>query len=216
MVDLMCETMLKVAVNEAHEELRFQVFQLYSAPDHSVFNDVKNLHVYDTVWSRQLHSERHTSSCFKYNRTKCRMRYPRCLVLLTMMNPDSGIILLERDHCWLNSYNLWLSLMIRANHDIQILLTKDHVLAVIFYILKYVCKAEETLHSKLTIAIAHRKAFTFIFSVNTLNDRRMILQVYNKIDSHREVEVPEVISHLLGYPDHYFNMFFQTVNTTQL
>ena len=106
--------------------------------------------------------------------------------------------------------------MIRANHDIQILLTKDHVLAAIFYILKYVCKAEETLHSKLTIAVAHRKAFTSTSSANTLNGRRMILQVYNKIDSHREIGVPEAISHLLGYPDHYSNMSFQTVNTTQL
>src|SRR5436190_19332981 len=107
------------------------------------------------------------------------------------MDPATGVIWLERDDRWLNAYSPWLSLMIRANHDIQILLTKDHVLAAIFYILKYVCKAEETLHSKLTIAAAHRKAFTSTSPANTLDGRCMILQVYNKIESHREVGVPE-------------------------
>ena len=106
--------------------------------------------------------------------------------------------------------------MITANHDIQILLTKDHVLAAIFYILKYECKPEETLHSKLTIAAAHRTAFASASPANTLNGRRMILQIYNKIESHWEVGVPEAISHLLDYPDHYSNMTFENINTTQL
>ena len=106
--------------------------------------------------------------------------------------------------------------MIRANHDVQILLTKDHVLATIFYILKYICKPEETLHSKLTIAAAHRKAFTSTSPTNTPDGRRMILQIYNKIESHREVGVPEALSHLLHYPDHYTDMTFETINTTQL
>jgi len=106
--------------------------------------------------------------------------------------------------------------MVRANHDVQVLLTKDHVLATIFYILKYICKPEATLHSKLTIAAAHRKAFTSTSSTNTPDGRRMVLQIYNKIESHREVGVPEAISHLLGYPDHYTDMAFETTNTTQL
>ena len=38
----------------------------------------------------------------------------------------------------------------------------------------------------------------------------------NKIESHREVGVPEAISHLLDYPDHYSNMTFQNINTAQL
>ena len=39
---------------------------------------------------------------------------------------------------------------------------------------------------------------------------------YNKIESHREVGVPEAISHLLGYPDRYSNMIFENINTSQL
>ena len=216
MVNLMCEKMPKVAVDEAHAELGFQVFQPYPSPDHPAFDEVKDLHVHDIVCSRQMHSEKHTTACFKYSEKECRMRYPRGLVQVTMMDPATGVIWLERDHCWLNAYNPWLALMIRANHDVQILLTKDHVLAAIFYILKYICKPEETLHSKLTIAAAHRTAFTSVSSANTLNGQRMILQIYNKIESHREVGVPEAISHLLDYPDHYSNMTFQNINTTQL
>src|SRR5436190_18866503 len=128
------------------------------------------------------------------------------------MDPATGVIWLERDHRWLNAYNPWLSLMIRANHDIQILLKKDHVLAAIFYILKYICKPEETLHSKLTIAAAHRKAFTSTSPANTVDGRRMILQIYDKIESHREVGVSEAISHLLCYPDYYNSLRSQIIS----
>ena len=215
-VNLVCEKMPNTVVDETHGELGFQVFQPYPAPCDPAFYQIKDLHVYDTVCSRQMHSEKHTPTCFKYSTTECRMRYPRCLVEITAMDPDTGVIWLERDHRWLNAYNPWLSLMIRANHDIQILLTQDHVLAAIFYILKYICKPEETLHSKLTIAAAHRKAFTSTSPTNTVDGRRMILQIYNKIESHREVGVPEAISHLLHYPDLYASMTFQSINTTQL
>ena len=216
MVNLMCEKMPRVAVDETHGEPGFQVFQPYPSSDHLAFDEVKDLHVHDIVCSRQMHSEKHTTACFKYSTKECRMRYPHSLVQVTMMDPATGVVWLERDHCWLNAYNPWLALMIRANHDIQILLTKDHVFAAIFYIFKYVCKPEETLHSKLIIAAAHRTAFTSVSPANTLNGRRMILQIYNKIESHREVGVPEALSHLLDYPDYYSNMTFQNINTTQL
>jgi hypothetical protein len=215
-VNLICEKIPETVMDEAHSERGFQVFQPHPVPDHPAFDEIKDLHVYDIVCSRQMHSENHTPTCFKYNKKECRLRYPRGLVQTTAMDPATGVISLERDHRWLNAYNPWLSLMIRANHDVQILLTKDHVLAAIFYILKYICKPEETLHSKLTIAAAHRKAFSSTSPSNTPNGRRMILQIYNKIESHREIGVPEAISHLLRYPDHYTTMTFEIINTTQL
>jgi|SRR5579859_1513679 len=161
--------MPKPVVHEAHGESGFLVFQLYPAPTHPAFEDIKDLHIYDTVCSHQMHSERHTSTYFKYGTKEYRLRYPRSLIEITTMDPMTGVIQLERDYTWLNAYNPWLTLMIRANHDVQILLTKDHVLTAIFYIVKYICKPEETLHSKLTIVAAHRKAFTSTSPSNTPN-----------------------------------------------
>ena len=83
--------------------------------------------------------------------------------------------------------------------------------------MKYISKPEATLHSKLTIAAAVCKALpTFLSSPTTDLGRKMILKTYNKLDRHREVGIPEAISHLLGFPDHYMNKNFQHIYTILL
>ena len=44
--------------------------------------------------------------------------------------------------------------MTNGNHDIQYLFTKNHALAVIHYVMKYITKPETTLHAKLMVAAA--------------------------------------------------------------
>lgn len=44
----------------------------------------------------------------------------------------------------------------------------------------------------------------------------MTQRFYNKIQSHREVGLPEAVSHLLRMPDHYTSGGFVNINTTQL
>ena len=46
--------------------------------------------------------------------------------------------------------------------------------------------------------------------------KMMLLKVYNKMDSYREVRVPEAISHLLDYPDHYTDATFINIHNTHL
>src|SRR5438046_9070885 len=83
--------------------------------------------------------------------------------------------------------------------------------------MKYISKPEAALHSKLTIAAAVRKALPAILSSPTTDlGRKMILKTYNKLDSHREVGIPEAISHLLGFPDHYTEKKFHYIHTTLL
>src|SRR6266480_2009155 len=50
--------------------------------------------------------------------------------------------------------------MTRGNHDIQFLFTKNHAMAIIYYIMKYISKSEATLHLKLTVAAAVHKAIS--------------------------------------------------------
>lgn len=90
----------------------------------------------------------------------------------------------------------------RTNHDCQYLFTQIHALAIIYYTMKYISKAEENTHSKLTIAAAVAKAL----GASTNNNGRdqgksMLIKTYNKLTSHREVGIPETISHLLDYAD---------------
>ena len=145
-----------------------------------------------------------TPTCFKYgNKRKCRARYPRKLVNKTYFDPETGVVELERDNEWLVGYNSWLSLMMHADHDDQFLFTKNHVLSVIHYIMKYISKPEDSLHSKLAIAAAVRKDISAV-NMDRSTDfdfgKSMLIKTANKLDSHREVGLPEIISHLLDFP----------------
>src|SRR5579859_5179523 len=102
----------------------------------------------------------------------------------------------------------------RSNHDCQFLLSKHHVLASIHYVIKYISKPEASLHSRLTIAAAIRRALQSSSTSDIA--KTMLLKTYNKLDSHREVGIPEAISHLLQFPDHFTDAVFQNLHTTRL
>ena len=75
----------------------------------------------------------------------------------THVEPETGLIQLKRDDAWMNGYNPWIMLMLRANRDCKFLFSQIYALAIIHYVMKYISKPEHTTHSKLTIAAAVRK-----------------------------------------------------------
>ncbi len=85
-----------------------------------------------------------------------------------------------------------------------------------YYILKYISKSEQSLYSKLAIAASIRTAQMSLLPMNTVMGKKMVQQIYNKIESHHEVGIPEMISHLLEFPDHYMDASFVNISTTQL
>jgi hypothetical protein len=46
--------------------------------------------------------------------------------------------------------------------------------------------------------------------------KTMPLKMYNKLDSYREIGIPEIISHLLQFDDHFMNGSFVPLHTTSL
>ena len=108
--------------------------------------------------------------------------------------------------------------MTHGNHDIQFLFTKNHAMAIVYYIMKYISKPEAALHSKLTVAAAVRKAMSTSPEPgsNAYIAKSMLLKTYNKLDSLREVGVPEAISNLLKFPDHYTDAMFVNIHTTHI
>src|SRR5271169_5631552 len=106
-------------IDEGNPESGARVFQPMLPPEHPAFEEQMKMDVFDIVTSRQMHSERHNPTCFKYgSKRKCRFRFPRILVPGTVFDETTGVIL-QRDHQWLNNYNPWFSLMTRTNHDCQ-------------------------------------------------------------------------------------------------
>ena len=146
-----------------------------------------------------MHSPAHTPTCFKYGKTNCRSHFPRPLVHATTFDATTGVIHIKRGHPFLNGYNPWITITTRANHDCQFLFTKNHALAVIHYVMKYISKPETSLHSKLTVAAAVRRSISEDCVASSDLGKRMLLKTYNKLDSHREVGIPEALSHP-GFP----------------
>ena len=138
---------------------RNRVFSPHVDPCHPRFGAAVEDHLYQIVNARNMHSESHKSTCFKYsgNKKVCRMRFPRQLVEATNMDLDTGLIQVRRDNGWVNNYNACVALINRANHDVQFLYSQVDCLGKIYYVVKYVTKPEDDLHSKLTIAAAVRK-----------------------------------------------------------
>jgi PIF1-like helicase len=192
-----------------------RLFQPYTKPDDPNFHKVMPRTLTKTVHYRQMHRRKHMPTCFKYGSRKCRSRFPRKIVLVTFFDKDTGVFHIKRNHRWVNNYNKWIAQMTRGNHDVQFLFNKTHALAIIHYVMKYITKPEVALHSKLTIAAAVRQALVGSPSTDDVG-KKMLLKIYNKLEAYREVGVPEAISHMLGYPDHYTDATFWNLNTTHL
>ena len=214
----------EVANADADDELQVdessndQVFQPFPDPNDPDFDLIFRRAVFHIVRARQIHSRKHTPTCFKYRSKKCRFRFPRKIVATMTFDDATSIIHIKRDHPYLNNYNKWFSIMTRGNHDIQFLFTKNHAMAIVYYIMKYISKPEAALHSKLTVAAAMRKSMSA--SPQPGSDgyiaKLMLLKTYNKLESLREVGVPEAISHLLKFPDHYTDVTFVNIHTTHV
>jgi hypothetical protein len=80
--------------------------------------------------------------------------------------------------------------------------------------MKYIIKPEIVLYAKLTIAIA-----MYSILVNSLREdieKQLVLKVYNKIESYREVGISKAITYILSYPDYYTNAIFVNIYITHL
>ena len=194
-------------------------FQPLLNPDHPHFQQQMQIDVHDIVRSRNMHKKKHTPTCFKNGRKRCRARFPRKLVAYTRFDLETGILFIQRDDQWLNGFNKWISIMTHGNHDCQFLLTKNHALSIIYYVIKYISKPEAAFHTKLTIAAAVRDAMRTEFR-NHMTDvdiaKKFLIKTYNKLDTQREVGMPEAISHLLDVPDHYTDATFASLHTVHI
>ena len=89
---------------------------------------------------------------------KISFRFPRKIIIKMIFDEIIGVIYIKWDHSYLNNYNKWFSIMTHDNnHDIQFLFIKNHVMIIIYYIMKYISKSEVAFYSKLIIAIIIRK-----------------------------------------------------------
>jgi hypothetical protein len=174
------------------------------------------LHDVNTVASRrQLHSESHNPTCFKYARDGsrlCRFNYPRPLVEETHIN-SHGIIDLQRNNQWINPWNPSLASVLRSNHDISFIPTLTMALSAVYYMTNYATKHDVGQYQLILTAALVKRALEDAKSVADpsevqLRIRRQdmdkfALRAFNRLANDREVSGPQAASCLLGLPDSY-------------
>src|SRR5205814_10110255 len=90
---------------QVDESSNDQIFQPFPDPDDPDFDLLFKRAAFHIVRVHQIHSRKHTLTCFKYRSKKCRFRFPREIMTTIMFDEATGIIHIKRDHSYLNNYN---------------------------------------------------------------------------------------------------------------
>ncbi|KAJ5198759.1 uncharacterized protein N7498_007876 [Penicillium cinerascens] len=177
--------------------------------------------------TKQLHSKRHTATCFKYrpqrsNNHVCRFGMPRDLLDAAKVD-EYGIIHLARNHAWVNPWNPSIATCIRSNHDISWIPTVSKSLSLLYYITNYATKDDVSPCHMVTKAallkqmIEHAAAAPTPSTVDIrLRQRGMdkfALRCFNSLSQDREISGVQVASTLLQLPSYYtLNYNFTRIN----
>ncbi|KAJ5370019.1 uncharacterized protein N7496_006111 [Penicillium cataractarum] len=177
--------------------------------------------------TKQLHSKRHTATCFKYrtqrsNGNVCRFGMPRELLERSKVD-DHGIIHVARNHAWVNPWNPYIASCIRSNHDISWIPTVSKSLSLLYYITNYATKDDISPCQMVTKAALLKQMIERAAAAPapTSADSRLrqrglnnfALRCFNSLSQDREVSGVQVASALLQLPFYYtLNYNFTRIN----
>ena len=117
--------------------------------------------------------------------------------------------------CWLNSYNRWLLLCGRCNHDVKLIVNGCETCVLVLYIGNYATK-KQSRSSNTSALLAKRLAFHRQSSSSVqdiLDNNRLLLQrCTNALITQKEFSGPEIASYLMGWGDtfisHSYSLLF--------
>jgi hypothetical protein len=158
-------------------------------------------HVNELAMACQLHREGHSSSCHKFNNTECRFGFPRPLVEETHL--DGNQLILRRTHHWLNNFNEYVLMGLRANHDIKLTLPGCDYTGLIWYWAGYMTKIQMPLQNVMGFfeyalkRVEQRDLDAVAASDNEhllRRARQLITSFGNRLLTHHEVSGPQVLA----------------------
>jgi hypothetical protein len=86
-------------------------------------------------------THRHSRTCLRLRQgvEECRFRYPKVGVKASYVD-QSGVHHFKRDHHWMSNYNLVLTVALRCNTDVSMILNGGDANSIAFYITDYITK----------------------------------------------------------------------------
>ncbi|KAI0723583.1 hypothetical protein C8Q76DRAFT_572672, partial [Earliella scabrosa] len=171
----------------------------------------------------QFNWHEHTSTCWKYLRRSekhsdqtCRMRIDGSTRELTIIDDETGSILLRRLHPHIANYNDLVIFLMKCNMDIKHIGSGEGAKALIYYVTDYITKASLPTHLGLAALLyAINRAderFKDIQRWGPSEDTRALTVVINNMISRREMSHQQAMSYIVGGGDHYTSHRFRNLH----
>jgi hypothetical protein len=175
----------------------------------------------------QIHSSKHTATCFKYRQTRlgknaCRFGMPRELRPHSGVD-ELGVVHLSRNHGWVNPWNPAIASCIRSNHDISWIPTVTKCLCLIYYLTNYATKDDVSPYQMLVKAALLKQSIEKAKTTQTpdatdlrirkTDNDQFALRSFNALSQDREVSGVQIANSLLQLPTYYISSYnFVKVN----
>ncbi|KAI0698725.1 hypothetical protein C8Q76DRAFT_633856, partial [Earliella scabrosa] len=171
----------------------------------------------------QYNWHEHTETCWKYLRrdeartdATCRMRIDGSVRYLTVIDDETGSILLRRLHPRIANYNDLVIFLMKANMDIKHIGSGEGAKALIYYITDYITKSSLPTHlglAALMYAITRTgQKYKDIQEWGQKEDSGALTMLINSMLARMEVSHPQVMSYLVGGGDRYTSHRFRILH----
>ena len=137
------------------------------------------------------------------------MRMPRRIENVSSINIETGEIKLKRLHETINNFNEYIISACRSNMDIKYIFSGSDAKALVYYITDYVTKSSLSFQDTFSLVLkgverAEKGLLNNDISLSAEEkSRRLVLRCYNTLASQQELSSVQVVSYLMGWPDHY-------------
>jgi hypothetical protein len=149
-----------------------------------------------------------TPGCKSNKWGTCKARFPRQIIPQTMVEPETGALLMKKNEEWINTVTPVLTYLVLCNTDVTSLLSGTAIKAVVAYVSDYITKSSlKTYMLFEAIKSVFEKNSEFIGGNASRREkaRKLLTQVVNSLTSKLEIGGPMACLYLLGNPDHYTN-----------
>lgn len=162
--------------------------------------------VTDEILARSnVHDQRHNQGCRRGRSKQCRARMPRDTRPATIVDLQSGALLLKKGEAWMNTFSLVMAYLFRCNTDVTCLLSGTAVRAILAYVADYVTKTTlKTHHIFEVIRIALTRHAAIVADCPTREEaaRRLMNKVVNALTGRNEIGSLLTNHFLLGGKDY--------------
>jgi hypothetical protein len=160
-----------------------------------------------------------TATCQKGNFGGCRLRMPKSTRDKSVYDFKSGLLLLKQVDDYVNNFNLWLTLIVNSNTDIQFVLNTNSTASIVFYITNYVTKSMEVVDNFYVLSKAayedllkkpmHTMATGYTEDQHRV--RSLLVRMNSLMRKSVQISANMVCTYLLGLPMMYKNLRYDTL-----